>query len=220
MAASEASAGVGIRDFAEADLFGLFEIGFVGFVEALFLGLVHLQAAADFVADDLLGEDLVSDLGFEVFEADALLAGCFFEGVEVGEVVLFADLIEAADDLGVGVEAEFFSAADEELLVDHVAEEIFFALFALGGRCVLLLELGLKLLLAALEVAAINDLIVDPGDDVFDYGAVCGDGGWCGEGCRGGRSGEGALIAGRLWSLGESADAGEGGRPQGSGGKG
>ncbi len=102
--------GKGNENLAEADLLGLGKLLLVRFVEGLLLGLGQLQVAAYLVADDLLGDDAVLDVGLEVLKGDALLTGRLLEVFHGVEVVLLADLVEATNDLGVGVEAELLAA--------------------------------------------------------------------------------------------------------------
>ena len=102
--------GHGDENFAEADLLGLGKLLLVSIVVGLLLSLGHLQTTAYLVANDLLGEDAVADVGLEVLERDALLTCGLFEVIHGVQMVLLADLVEPADDLGVGVDAELFGA--------------------------------------------------------------------------------------------------------------
>ena len=71
----------GNEDLAEADLLGLGKVVLVGVVVGLLLTLGRLQVAADFVADDLLGEDAVLDIGLEVLKGVRPAAGQPFPGL-------------------------------------------------------------------------------------------------------------------------------------------
>jgi hypothetical protein len=105
-------------------LLGNGEVLGVGVVVGSSSGCGHVEMAADLVAHDLLGDDLVADVLLEVLKGDALLGGGLFEGLHGGEVVLLADVVELADGFGVAGDAEFLALGEEELLVDEIAEEV------------------------------------------------------------------------------------------------
>ena len=119
-----------------------------------------------------------------------MLADRLFERLHGIEVVLLADVIETTDDFGVGIDVELLAAREQELLIDHVAEQIFLAILDLRGGDVALLRLGGDLLLRALIVAVVDDLVVDANDWVLDDLGVWSDGGR--------RGGERELRGGRL----------------------
>ena len=169
----------GDENLAEAHLLGLRELVLVSVVVGLFLGLGDLQMTAYLVADDLLGKNAVLDVGLEVLEGDALLTGGLLEVFHGVQVVLLADLVEPADDLGVGVEAQSpwraragaagrsCRAAGSSGARQPPSGLAWFCWFSIA-----------ELLLAALKVAATDDLVVHADDHVLDHDTVRSDGGW------------------------------------------
>ncbi len=77
----------------------------MGSFVGLLLGLGHLRdGGLPAIADDLLGQDAVADVGLEVLIRDALLTGGLFSGHPWNlHMVLLANLVEPANDLGIGV---------------------------------------------------------------------------------------------------------------------
>lgn len=153
-------------------LLGLSKIILVRVVESLLLPLGHLQMAADLVANDLLGENPVPDIGLEILEGNPLLPGSLFQVLHGVHVVLLADLVETADHFGVGIQAELLGPGEEELLVDHVAQKILLTVGGLLRIYLILLIFASELLLASLHIAAADDPVVHPGNDVFHHGSV------------------------------------------------
>ncbi len=63
----------------------------------------------------------------EIFPGDALLYGFFLEVFHGIEFHFLAHLIELLDQFGVASDAEIFALVEKELLVDEIAENVFFA---------------------------------------------------------------------------------------------
>ena len=141
----------GDEDLAEVNLLGDHEVLLVGVVVSHFVGVGHVEMAADLIADDLLADELVADVLLEVFKGDALLSGGLLEGLHGGEVVLLADVVELAHGLGVGGDAELLALGEQELLVDHVAEQVVDAVVELGLGEVVLVGFLEELLLGGLR---------------------------------------------------------------------
>ena len=127
--------------------------------------------AAHFLADHALRDDAVLHVLFELFERDALRLGGLLQVFHGLGVHLLAQLVEPLDHLGVGVDAKLLALLQQQLLVDQVAQQVLLAVFLLGGGGVrfLLVHVGEQLLAGALQVGAGNDVVVDAGDDFFDY---------------------------------------------------
>jgi hypothetical protein len=124
--------GGGNQNLAEVHLLGHLELLGVGGVVVHLLLVVQVQAAADLFAHHLLGDGLVLDLLFEVFKGDALLAGGLLQCFHAVQMVLLADVVEPADGLGVAGDAELLALGEQELLVDHVAQQGLAAVFEFG----------------------------------------------------------------------------------------
>ncbi len=86
------------------------------------------------------------------------------------ELHLFAHLIEVFDQIGVAGDAEVLAFVEEKLLVDEIAENVFFTVGVelVGIFGVLLFHFVPKLILAALKLRLRDDLVVDAGNDFFD----------------------------------------------------
>ncbi len=89
---------------------------------------------------------------------------------------LLAQLIEPFHYLGIGVDTELFALLQQQLLVNEVAQQVLLAVFFLRGGDVrfLLVNVGEQLVPGALQVRAGNDVVVDAGNNFFDYRVVLG----------------------------------------------
>ena len=194
------------------ELLGNFELLGVGVVVVQFLLMRGIEAAADFVADDLLSDGAVLDSLLEVLKRDSLRGGGLFEGFHGVEMVLLADLVETAHGFGFAGDAEFLSLGKQYLLVDHVAEQVLLLRVEVGLCGVRALGFLQERLLSLLVLTTGDDLVVHACNDVFHHFAIGRDG-------RGGRQGRklqwrGAeLIVGTL-HLSQSRDNAKGGYGQ------
>ena len=164
----------GDENFAQLQAFRLDVILLVLLEVALSFAGSELNSAADFLAHDLLGDDLVADIGLEVLKGDALLLGGLFQVFQSLKVVLFADLVKALDEVSVSVDAQFFGLGEPELLVNEAAEEVLVSLRDLLHGETVLLGLVVGFLHGAVVVGLRNDLVIDVGDDIFNGYATIG----------------------------------------------
>ena len=143
---------------------------FVIVIELLFLFLRDGEMAADFFADHFLSDDLVAHVLLEVFPGDALLGGFFFEVFEGLKLHVFAHLVETFDEVGVAGNAEVFRLVEEELLIDEIAQNVFFAFgkLLIGVLGILLFDFVAELIFAAIVFGTRDDLVVDARNDLFD----------------------------------------------------
>src|SRR2546425_11941365 len=76
----------------------------------------------------------------------------------------------ASYEFGVAGDAQILALLDQKLLIDQVAQHVFilFSDNLVGVSRILLLRFLAQLLLAALELRARDDLVVDAGDDLLD----------------------------------------------------
>ncbi len=158
------------QNFAEADVLRLLHLALVLVVELLDFFFADGEVAADFLADHLLGDDLVALVLLEVFPGDALFDRFFFQVLHGVELHVLAHLVEVFDQLGVAGNAKVFAFVEQELLVDEIAENVFFTLGVelVGILGILLFHFVPKLIFAALKLRLGDDLVVDTGDDLFD----------------------------------------------------
>ncbi len=162
------------HDFSKGHFFGTDEILLVRIVVFLHFVRADIHAAAHFALDHLLGHDAVAQLVLVVFPDNALRFDGLLEIIECGEVVLLANFVEALDQVRLDVDIHVLGACDQELLVDHVPQQILLAI----------LQFGLNLLRRAILAILVDflresggslvvighgdDLIVNPGNDLFD----------------------------------------------------
>src|SRR5258708_6281993 len=158
------------QNFFQANGFGLLHIAFMFVVELLLFFFVQGQVAADFLANHLLGDDLVPHILLEVFPGNSLFGRFLFEIFHAGELHLLAHLVEALDEVGVAGDAKILTLVDKKLLVDQVAENVLLTVgisFVGVGRF-LLFYFVLELVFTADKLSAGDDLVVDAGDDLFN----------------------------------------------------
>jgi hypothetical protein len=86
-----------------------------------FFFVTDLDVAANFLANDGLGENAIANAGFEVVPVDALRSDGTFQRVHVGQFVLNADLVELLDDVAGDVDAHILATLGKERLVDQIA---------------------------------------------------------------------------------------------------
>ena len=131
--------------------------------------------SADFFANYLLRNDLVAQVLLEVLPGDALFGSLLLELFQTLKLHVLAHLIEPFDQLGVTADAEILAFFEEELLIDEIAENIFFTfrIDPVGIARVLLLSFFFQLVFAAGELRTGDDLAVDAGDDLFDDLGSC-----------------------------------------------
>src|ERR1700722_4382600 len=139
-------------------------------VERLRLLFGDAEPATDLFTNYLLSNDLITPRLFEIFPGDALLGGFLLEIFERLEFHLLTHLVQRLDEIGIAVDGEIFSFFEEQLLVDQIAEDVFFAIAEdlTGVRWVLLLDFVLELIFAALVLGARNDLVINSRDNLFD----------------------------------------------------
>ena len=96
--------------------------------------------------------------------------GFLFQILHGIELHVLAHLVELLDQIGIAGDAQIFAFFEKQLLVDQIAQHVFFPLGVdlVGVVRILLLHFVLKLILAARKLRAGNDLIVHAGDDFFD----------------------------------------------------
>ncbi len=215
--------GGGNEDLAEMHLLGDGEVLGVGVEVGELLGMSHVEMAADLVTHNLLADDLVADVLFEVFEGDALSSSGLLESLHGGEVVFLANVVELTDGFGVAGDAELLALGEEKLLIDEIAEEVIDAVVEVGLGEIVLAALLEELLLGRLVLGAGDDLVVDTRDGIFDDGAVGGDGRGRGDrrqskGGGGGKAAGARLVTGllRLRERGGTGNSG-GGETDGGG---
>src|SRR6202007_637686 len=84
-----------------------------------------------------------------------------------GQVVLFADLVESIDQLGLTGNAKFFSLGQPELLVDQIAKQVLVRLGDVLHGGATLPHLLVAFALGTVVVRLGNDLIVDARNNLF-----------------------------------------------------
>ena len=113
------------------------------------------------------------------WDFDGLLQ--IFDG---GQVVLLADVVEPLDQIGLDVDVHVLGALDQELLVDHVAQQILLAIFRREPESAPAGNSGSPARTSCcrpvdglLIIGKRDDLVVHAGDDFFDDDALgLGDG--------------------------------------------
>src|ERR1035437_6094061 len=158
------------QDLTQANVLRLFHLALVVVVKLLLLLFADSEVAPDLLANHLLGDDLVAHVLLEVFPGDALLGRLLLEVLKGLKLHVFAHLVQALDEIGVAGNAEVFPFVEQKLLVDKIAEDVFFTIGVgfVGIFGVLLLDLVLELILAAFKLRTGDDLVVDAGNDLFD----------------------------------------------------
>ena len=158
------------QNFTQADEFGLRHLVLVSVVELLFFFFRDGEMAADLFADHFLSDDLVAHVLLEVFPGDALLGGFLFKVFEGLKLHVFAHLVKTLDQIRVAGNAQIFSLVQEELLIDEVAQNVFFAFgkFLVGVVGILLFDFVAELIFAAIVFGTRDDLVVDARNDLFD----------------------------------------------------
>ena len=91
------------------------------------IGLGHVEMAADLIPHHLLGNDAIADVGLEILVGDALRRGRLLQILHGGQVILLADIVQPAHQFGFPGNAEVLAFGEQELLIDQVAQKIFFA---------------------------------------------------------------------------------------------
>jgi hypothetical protein len=112
------------------------------------------EVGADFFSDHLLGDDLVAHVLFEVFVRNALGGGGLFQLFHRVQLHVLAHLVQALDQVGIAGDAEVFALFQQELLVDKIAQDVFFPVgveFVGIGR-ILLFHVVLELVLGTEEL--------------------------------------------------------------------
>ena len=129
---------------------------------------------AYFFSDNLLGNNLVAQVLFEVFVGDALGRGRFFQVLHRVQVHLLAHLVQSLHQFCVGRYAQVFALVKQQLLIDEIAQHIFllYSEHLVRLCCILLLQLLFELLPASQVFRARDDLIVYASDDLLNYG-IC-----------------------------------------------
>ena len=82
------------QDFTEPDLLGLLHLALVLVVELLLFLFVDGKMLTDFVADHLLGDDLVTHVLLEILVGNALGGGSLFQFLHAVQLHLLAHLVE------------------------------------------------------------------------------------------------------------------------------
>ena len=140
-------------------------------IEFLLFFFADGHFGTDFLADYLLGDDLVAHVLLEILKRDSLAGSGLLQIFHRVEVHLLAHFVELFDQLGVAGNAQVFAFFQQQLLIDEIAQHVFilFSDNLFGVSRVLLLRLLAQLLLATLELGAGNDLVIDAGDDFLDH---------------------------------------------------
>ena len=141
-------------------------------VVRLLLRRRHLQMATHLVPHHLLREDAVANIRFEVLKRHALFLRRLLQVLHRIQVVLFADIVQPANHLGIHIQAQLLASRQQQLLVDQVAQQILLPCLDLLRRRPALLPILLQLLFGALQVAAADNLIVHPRDHILHHHAV------------------------------------------------
>jgi hypothetical protein len=141
-------------------------------VELFLVLFIQSEMLADFLRNDFLSDDLVAQVLLEFFVGSALGFRRFFQFLHAAEVHLLAHFVEALDEFGVAGDAEVFALLQQKLLVDQVAQDVALLVceIAIGVRGILLRDFLLQLIAAANVFRAGDDLVIYPGDNLFDHG--------------------------------------------------
>src|SRR6516162_8072487 len=165
----------GNQDFPQAHLFRALHFVLVLVVEGLNLLLGYADMAADFLLDDLLGEDVFFEVLFEFFERNALGLRGFFQILHGVGVHLLAQLIKSLDDVGISADAKLIRLLGKQPGVDQIAQQVFFLRLILRRYVRIHLSLfALELLFTAMQFGERNDAVIDARDDLLDHRGVRG----------------------------------------------
>lgn len=117
----------GDQDLAQTHLFRRLEVLLVRLVvDLLFLGC-QPQIPRHLVTHYLLRDHVLLDLLLEVLHRHAGVAHRLVQRVHRVQVVFLANLIQPPDHLRVGVDLQFLAPRQQQLPVDHVAQQVLLA---------------------------------------------------------------------------------------------
>ena len=131
-----------------------------------------------FLSNDPLGDDPIARVLLEFLVRNSLGFSRLFEFFHRLQIHLLAHFVEALDQFCVARNAQVLALLQKELLVDQVAENValLFRDDPVGARWVLLLRFLLELVATAGVFRARNDLVINAGNNLFDYGIGRQDG--------------------------------------------
>src|SRR5512135_788135 len=161
----------GNQNFTQPHLLRLRHLAEVVFVVLLNLLRGDVDLGADFLLDDFLGDDVLAQVLLELFVGDALLLGGLGQVIHGGQVHLLADFVKPLHQVGFRGKAQVIALLQQKLLVNQVAQDVFLLAGDLLRRGALLLAFLLHLLLAAVELGAGDDVVVDAGNNLLHHRA-------------------------------------------------
>ena len=177
------------KNFRQVHLLGANEIFEMRVVVLLHFVVADDDALAHFAMNHFLREQAVANLRFVFFPGEALAFDGFFKLIEARKIVLFANVVEVLDHVGFDADAFVFAALNQELLVDHVAQQIFLFILihrvkAIGRAALALFgDVGFQRAFGFGVIGERYYVVVYTCDDFFGDESVTG--GSCGR--RGGR---------------------------------
>ena len=104
---------------------GPLQFSLVLIVERLNFLLGHVDVRANFLLNDLLGEDVVLQVLLELLEGDTLRLRRLLQIFHGLRVHLLAQFVEALDDVRVGADSKFLRFLRKQLGVNEIAQQVF-----------------------------------------------------------------------------------------------